>query len=626
MDLCLVQIDGGILQIINRATKHRVLRMVQREVMWIVQRRVMRTVQRMQSRYRGLPLVLGTVEYPLYTRFMDLGIHVNFLPHHFEPEMDTKLYGQAQEFAQDLAAKVGARPDLLFRGVNLFEIIINQLTIQFLIILRIGHFVKCRAAEPGVIVILTGLQLAPASELPVRELVQIGNRKVVNFVRSISRSAIGSYLTRGGSDSIRSTPINFSDTGSHAKRILFVATDNGSTNWAEPLIFVLEKMKGYEDMAPFVVVDDSFTAHYLEERGFQCTKYSQFNSREAEFHWSKSEPAFRRSTLELVQKHGGTIQGLMVSTFLQCYLDRRLLSGIYSRVLWLDNVVGRLRPDAVVIFALISNIGMVASRIARIHHVPTLSWVGTWPHGTKPHPEFRLYDATDLVAGYGEELNRTLAASGLNPDKIIPVGNPKFDSIPQRSTTRIRNYVRARCGAKKTKHIFLVATYLFTPGSREWIRALARQLKKLEPEVFKLVIKPHPDEGPEEYRRILEEEQFTEASIVKDIPLYALLDGSDIVFTGSSTVGSEAVLFNKPLICINLTNTQYAVRYDKEGVALLVEREEEILSAIDNVLHSRKVIRDLRRARKRVQGLYALGLDGRSSDRFVNAIKKVTGQ
>jgi UDP-N-acetylglucosamine 2-epimerase len=109
-----------------------------------------------------------------------------------------------------------------------------------------------------------------------------------------------------------------------------------------------------------------------------------------------------------------------------------------------------------------------------------------------------------------------------------------------------------------------------------------------------------------------------------DVPLYALLNASDIVFTSSSTVGSEAILFNKPLICINLTNTQYAVRYDDEGVALLVEREEEILTGIDKVLHNKKVIRELQTARKRVQRLYAFGLDGRSSDRFVHAIKRMT--
>jgi len=212
-----------------------------------------------------------------------------------------------------------------------------------------------------------------------------------------------------------------------------------------------------------------------------------------------------------------------------------------------------------------------------------------------------------------------LAASGLDPRKIIPVGNPKFDTIPRRSATEDRNHVRARCGAK-SGHIFFVATYLFAPWQQTVDSSSCPPTEDSPTRNLQIGDQPHPDE----YQSNIEEEQFFGASIVMDVPLYALLNAIGIVFAGSSTVGSEAILFNELLICINLTNTQYAVRYDEEGIALLVEREEEILTTIDKVLHDKKLTRELQTAREHVQGVYALGLDGRSSDRFGDAIKRVT--
>jgi UDP-N-acetylglucosamine 2-epimerase len=311
----------------------------------------------------------------------------------------------------------------------------------------------------------------------------------------------------------------------------------------------------------------------------------------------------------------------MLSTFLRSYLTAPIASQVYSRALWLNEIFERFRPDAVVTFPVYAYLGRIASRMARIDRVPTLMFYHTIPSGMKPHPEFIGSDVTDYVAVCNEQFKATLAASGVSPTKVIVVGNPKFDAIPSRSRFEDRNYVCNKFGANAGADILLVASHILAPGTKEWLCALVRQLKKLDPNRFKLIIKPHPGEDPDVYERILQEEGFSGATISRQVPLYCLLNASDIVFVSHSTVGSEAVLFDRPLICINLTGIPYSVRYDEEGVALLVRKEADILPAIEAVLHDKRVKQRLQRARRQFQQRYAFRLDGRSTDRFANVIR-----
>jgi UDP-N-acetylglucosamine 2-epimerase len=119
----------------------------------------------------------------------------------------------------------------------------------------------------------------------------------------------------------------------------------------------------------------------------------------------------------------------------------------------------------------------------------------------------------------------------------------------------------------------------------------------------------------------LNDEALQNGVVSTDLPIYTLVNSSDIVFTGMSTVGSEAVLFDKPLICLNFSRISYGVRYDEAHVALLVKNEEEILPAIVSVLHDNKVSRKLEEGRKLFRERYAYKLDGRASERFVAAIR-----
>lgn len=606
-----------------------------------IQRQVESIIDKIGTTSGDLPVLVGTVESFIYKHFLKSPIPVTFFPHESSFETSAKLFVEAQEFAQQLVAKVGGGH--LFKGINLFDTILFDLTWLFHTVLRINGLVQSKARDPGILILLTGLNLFPRrsgdSVLPVKEMIRTSSpkqkiRKMIMYAFRVFLGACrGARRAVGGKTAIRPTDAQVPPPGTGRKRILFVAIETGRVDvTAEPLSFILAELKRHSDLDSLVAVDNSFTQRYLEERGFRSLKFAKFESWEGHVHWLRCRAMFRKAALQMIRQFSSTTpQSLMLSVFINRHLTLRTPSEIYSRIIWLSGLFEGFRPEAVVILPVYPHVGMIAARLARIRGIPTLTSVLTWPYGVRPKPGNALYaagfvDVTDFVALPGEDSKRAFVASGLNPDKLILVGNPKFDAIVNATLVEDKSIVYKLFGGNPTGHIFLVVTYLFAPGSREWVHALVRQLKKLEPHTFKLVIKPHPDEGPEGYEEILREEELADATVSKGISLYTLIDACDIVFTTVSTAGSEAILFNKPLISINLSGSDFAVRYDQEGVALLVTSEEDILPAIDAVLNDDKVKRELAIARKQFQELYAYKMDGRSSDRFVEVISNIANQ
>jgi hypothetical protein len=608
MDLLAVQIDPGTLR--------------NRELV----REIADIVQSAKLEY-GDPIELGTAELAIYKALVGSGLPIKALWHEFDPQTEIEMFEEAQKSAQDIVRRLGAQTNLLFKGINLLEIFLFDSTMyNSKTFLWIAQVARTRKTKPGTLILVTTLPLVPSesmnSELPVRKVIQV----------RVRRSMVRHLLGRGLRLFRRMAPlVRFASTKWDAipsirdgkKRILFVVVDSERTPWSsETVVPVLRELQLHQDLVPFVVADSSLSEEYLKERGFECLAYAFYRSSDAESHWSRSESIFKEKAMELIEQYGPrTIRGLVVAVFLQRYVTRSRLSEIYSRILWLEEVFERFKPDVAVIFFTYSHLGRIAARIARIRMVPTLSANLHWPGFQKPY-DFGLLDVTDFVACIGEGLKRALVASGVNPDRCILVGNPKFDAIPKHLVAQDKEYVCRLFGITPETRIFLVAVQLLSPGTSEWIHALVRQLKKFDHDKFKLIIKPHPDESSYEYERILREEEFVGAAISKGVPLFTLLSASDVVFTSVSTTGSEAVLFNKPLICINLTDIPYYPRYDEDGVALLVRREEDIMTAIETVLHDEQTRRALEIARKRFQRLYTVEL-GRSSECFVNAIRQV---
>lgn len=101
---------------------------------------------------------------------------------------------------------------------------------------------------------------------------------------------------------------------------------------------------------------------------------------------------------------------------------------------------------------------------------------------------------------------------------------------------------------------------------------------------FQLIVKIHPIEKVEFYRDIAEEIGAQNYLILDEkYDLYELLAFSNVVITCFSTVGSEAIYFEKPLIVIDPLNEDKA-DYVKNNVALQVKNSLELETAVKKSL------------------------------------------
>jgi CDP-glycerol glycerophosphotransferase (TagB/SpsB family) len=136
-----------------------------------------------------------------------------------------------------------------------------------------------------------------------------------------------------------------------------------------------------------------------------------------------------------------------------------------------------------------------------------------------------------------------------------------------------------------------------------------------------LVQKLHPGEKDDfrYYREIARKAGLEEVIIESGIELYSLIASCDLLVTSFSTVGTETVYFNKPLIIYDPL-MQDIQHYLREGVAFRATCAEEICDLISRFKEGR-LAPDLV-AYRDYCSRYVLKIDGKSALRCLEEIRR----
>ena len=215
---------------------------------------------------------------------------------------------------------------------------------------------------------------------------------------------------------------------------------------------------------------------------------------------------------------------------------------------------------------------------------------------------------SNKICVWGSSSREYLLELGFEDEKIEITGSPEFDEHRKFALNLENN----------ENKVILFATQ--APYKNINIEVIEEMGKNKNLHEFMVYVKPHPDEDPVTYKFL--EDKFPDKVFIrhKNENLSYLLSISHVILTVSSTVGLEAAVLDKPLICINFLGEKSM--YVDDGIALEVKSTVELAESVNKIFNP-EISAQLSENRANFVNKYVHELDGKSVERITDVITKL---
>lgn len=260
---------------------------------------------------------------------------------------------------------------------------------------------------------------------------------------------------------------------------------------------------------------------------------------------------------------------------------------------------------------------------AKVSHIKTIGI----QHGNIHylHPAYRftaediqrglLCDTTIVWGDYWKDF--LIQNAGYPSDSLEVAGQSRTDVIPV--LLREQQTLKTRLNLPPGEIIVFASQLQQDPVLRE--RAAFDVFKSVQDLInVHLIVKLHPSEvsDPDYYIRIAKQVGCENYSIATDTDLYLLIATCRLLITCFSTVGAEAVYFNKPLIILDHLEEDIQ-GYIQQRVAFKATNAGELSGIIQGILKGILKIDD--KACNDFVRKYAFKVDGQTSERILEIIR-----
>jgi hypothetical protein len=226
----------------------------------------------------------------------------------------------------------------------------------------------------------------------------------------------------------------------------------------------------------------------------------------------------------------------------------------------------------------------------------------------------------DKTAVYGQYYYDLLTkTSAFPPSSVVITGQPRYDILAVADRIFSREKFCRKLNLDPEGKIVLVATENI-PEGEAFLKSIVRALKEF-PE-FQIVVKPHPNEKGEWYKKLVEDENVRAVVLPRDAETFEALFACDFFMAGFSTTITEAIILGKLVVTVHLSKKEDPTPYYKY-VTVRVYREENLVPAIRKVLYDEKTREDLKKAGKKFVYEYVYKQDGKATERMVNLVEKM---
>ncbi len=246
---------------------------------------------------------------------------------------------------------------------------------------------------------------------------------------------------------------------------------------------------------------------------------------------------------------------------------------------------------------------------------------------TFPVGKSHRYVKGTSMAVPNQALKDAFTQAGYPPESVFVTGQPRLDRLINRKFSKDR--LRSDLGIARDKEIAVLATQplkiFLSDGDRKKLTSAVVNAMDSFPEE-QLVIKLHPEEHISEYKQVLREINRDNVILCQTIDVYELLNASNLVMTIASTVALEAMLFNKPVLCIDFTGRVPIHLFTEDGAAIAVHQEADLVPAIHKALHDPQTIKELEQGRKKFIDKHIYKPDGLTSKRVAELIVRLIAE
>ena len=224
----------------------------------------------------------------------------------------------------------------------------------------------------------------------------------------------------------------------------------------------------------------------------------------------------------------------------------------------------------------------------------------------------------DTTFVFGTQAKSILLDYGHFPENQISVsGQLRTDIIPKLKSA---NVDLSYLGLDNDKPIVLYASQPEAASLENELRDLLNadffRLRIDFPE-YQFVLKPHPREVDHSYFHGIAQKVGTKDYKIITEDLYLLLSQCSVLLVNSSSVGAEAIFFDKPLVVMDYSKVD-VLGYISSGVAFKATNHKEAQEVLNNILKKGERIEPtiLENYRQKYTGT----IDGKVSERILNVV------
>ncbi len=318
----------------------------------------------------------------------------------------------------------------------------------------------------------------------------------------------------------------------------------------------------------------------------------------------------------------------LMSSRLPFVLKTFLPNGV-TKILLYEQLIKKMKPDLFFISYETGLHGRACLNAALKHNIPTIAI----QHGrifashpqyiypgvsTRQDPNLSCPPITDKTCVYGEHFKNILTRESAYPEENINItGQILTDILTFKEKLYDKNKFFKSLSLNPDKPLLSLMSQNIDPQSdyERLFQIPCMALNNL-PEL-QFLIKPHQNENIKQVRSLVEKYSTKpdQVKIIIDVPLYEVLQASDIIVTGNSTVGLESMIFKKPLITIE--GFKFSMGYAESGSSIGITSAKEMNLAVEKILKNNSIRKKLIEKGQIYLRHHLYKIDGKVSERII---------